>query len=116
MEVNIPIVVQMIRSHLHHFTVARRKGVWEIVQTANAPPATHSLTPREREVLTWAARGKSAWEIGEILHISKRTVDERVQTAVRKLGAANRTQAVAIAVLKHIIGELGGSAIAPRVR
>src|ERR1700720_1895453 len=52
-EVNIPIVVQMIRSHLHHFTVARRKGVWEIVQTADAPPATHSLTPREKEVLTW---------------------------------------------------------------
>src|ERR1700736_3079331 len=87
-EVNIPIIVQMIRSYLHHFTVARRKGVLEIVQTANAPPATHSLTPREREVLTWAARGKSAWEISEILHISKRTVDERVQTVVRKLGAA----------------------------
>jgi LuxR family quorum sensing-dependent transcriptional regulator len=50
-----------------------------------------------------AARGKSAWEIGEILHVSKRTVDEHVQTAVRKRGAANRTQAVAIAVLKQII-------------
>jgi hypothetical protein len=50
-----------------------------------------------------AARGKSAWEIGEILHVSKRTVDEHVQTAVRKLSAANRTQAVAIAVLKQII-------------
>jgi DNA-binding CsgD family transcriptional regulator len=57
-----------------------------------------TLTAREREVLTWIALGKSAWEIGEILSIAKRTVDEHAQTATRKLGAANRTQAVAIAV------------------
>ncbi|HEY1544272.1 MAG TPA: LuxR family transcriptional regulator [Xanthobacteraceae bacterium] len=61
------------------------------------------LTPREREVLTWAARGKSASEIGRALHISKRTVDEHTQTATRKLGAANRTQAVVIALRDRII-------------
>jgi LuxR family quorum sensing-dependent transcriptional regulator len=55
------------------------------------------------EVLTWAARGKSAREIGEILHITKRTVDEHAHNAVRKLGAANRTQAVAIAQRSRII-------------
>jgi LuxR family quorum sensing-dependent transcriptional regulator len=63
----------------------------------------HSLTAREIEVLTWVARGKSAWEIGEILHIAKRTVDEHVQTAVRKLGALNRTHAAAMAVRDGII-------------
>jgi DNA-binding CsgD family transcriptional regulator len=87
----------------HRFAVLRRNGVWAKLQTTEAPTTTHSLTPREVEVLTWAARGKSAWEIGEILHIAKRTVDEHVQTAVRKLGAANRTQAVAIALLNRII-------------
>lgn len=65
--------------------------------------AKHSLTARELEVLTWVARGKSAWEIGEILHIAKRTVDEHVQTAVRKLGAVNRTHAAAMAVRDRII-------------
>ena len=62
-----------------------------------------SLTSREIEVLTWVARGKSAWEIGEILDIAKRTVDEHVQTAVRKIGAANRAHAVALAARDHII-------------
>ena len=62
-----------------------------------------NLTPRECEVLRWVANGKSAWEIGEILEITKRTVDEHVQTAVRKLGAANRTHAVAIALRGGII-------------
>jgi LuxR family quorum sensing-dependent transcriptional regulator len=62
------------------------------------------LTTREREVLAWVAWGKTAWEIGEILSIAKRTVDEHTQTAVRKLGAANRTHAVAIALSQGIIG------------
>jgi LuxR family transcriptional regulator, quorum-sensing system regulator BjaR1 len=61
------------------------------------------LTPREREVLAWVARGKSAWEIGEILDIAKRTVDEHVQSAVRKLRAVNRTHAVALAIRDHVV-------------
>jgi LuxR family quorum sensing-dependent transcriptional regulator len=61
------------------------------------------LTPREIEVLGWVARGKSAWEIGEVLHIAKRTVDEHVRAAVRKLGAVNRTHAVALALRERII-------------
>jgi LuxR family transcriptional regulator, quorum-sensing system regulator BjaR1 len=62
-----------------------------------------SLTPREREVLALVAQGKSAREIGEILRIAKRTVDEHVQAAVRKLSAANRTHAVAIALRDGIV-------------
>jgi DNA-binding CsgD family transcriptional regulator len=87
----------------HAITVVRRNGDWEFVETAGAPTTNHSLTPRELEVLTWVARGKSAWEIGEILDIAKRTVDEHAQTAVRKIGAANRTQAVAMALRGHLI-------------
>ncbi len=61
------------------------------------------LTAREREVLSWIAAGKSAAQISQALRISKRTVDEHSQTAARKLGAANRTQAVAIAMRERII-------------
>jgi LuxR family transcriptional regulator, quorum-sensing system regulator BjaR1 len=67
------------------------------------PDEKPPLTVREREVLAWAADGKSALDIGQILNISKRTVDEHSQTAARKLGASNRTQAVAIALRDHII-------------
>ena len=74
---------------------------------SNARRATgaklYSLTARELEVMTWVASGKSAWEIGEILHIAKRTVDEHVQTAVRKMGAMNRTHAVALAIRDRVI-------------
>jgi DNA-binding CsgD family transcriptional regulator len=99
-------------AHAHQLAVVRRQGRWELLEAADAPTRTHSLTPREREVLTWAARGKSAVEIGGILHITKRTVDEHVQSAIRKLGAANRTQAVAIALRSRLI-EGNSSAQAP---
>jgi LuxR family quorum sensing-dependent transcriptional regulator len=61
-----------------------------------------SLTSREREVLAWSAQGKSAREIGEILCLTKRTIDEHARTAMRKLGATNRTQAVAVAIRQRL--------------
>jgi len=65
--------------------------------------AGRPLTPREREVMAWVAQGKSAWEIGEILHITKRTVQEHVVRVFRKLGATNRAQAVAICIRNRLI-------------
>jgi DNA-binding CsgD family transcriptional regulator len=90
-------------SFAHQFAIARRKGRWEFIDAVKAPAATPSLTPRETEVLTWVAKGKTAREIAELLHIAKRTVDEHVQAATRKLGAANRTQAVAFALQNHLV-------------
>ena len=66
-------------------------------------PTVSHLTSRESEVLLWVANGKAAWEIAEILDIAKRTVDEHVQTAVRKLGATNRPHAVALALRDGLI-------------
>jgi LuxR family quorum sensing-dependent transcriptional regulator len=61
------------------------------------------ITPREREILAWAAEGKSARETGRILKIAKRTVEHHTQSATRKLGAVNRTQAVVFALCNHLI-------------
>jgi DNA-binding CsgD family transcriptional regulator len=97
-------------ARVHQLAVARRKGDWELINPAPAPAGTFSLTPREREVLWWAAEGKSAAQIGKILHITKRTVDEHTKNAARKLGAANRTQAVAIALRERLIGKSPPSA------
>ncbi len=105
---NFPLVTSAVTDVLaaaetHHFAIARRNGVWQIIQATDAPTDMHSLTPRELEVLTWAARGKSALEIGKILYITKRTADVHINNAARKLGAVNRTQAVALALLRHMI-------------
>jgi len=54
-----------------------------------------ALTPREFECLQWACQGKSAWEIGCILGISRRTAGFHLDNAKAKLGVRSICQAVA---------------------
>jgi DNA-binding NarL/FixJ family response regulator len=56
------------------------------------------LTPREREVVTLVAQGRSNREIGELLVISERTAENHVQHALNRLGLRSRAQAAAWAV------------------
>lgn len=63
-----------------------------------------SLTPRELEVLTLLARGSSNKALAEALHISERTVKFHVSAILGKLGASNRTQAVAVATARGLLG------------
>jgi LuxR family transcriptional activator of conjugal transfer of Ti plasmids len=54
------------------------------------------LSPREYECLEWAAKGKSAWDIGCILNISRRTAAFHLDNAKSKLGVRTISQAVAL--------------------
>ncbi|HEX8165338.1 MAG TPA: LuxR family transcriptional regulator [Beijerinckiaceae bacterium] len=62
------------------------------------------LTPREQEVLTWAAAGKCAKDTAQILGITERTVVAHVTNAGAKLGAVTKTHAVAKAIKHRLIG------------
>jgi DNA-binding CsgD family transcriptional regulator len=61
------------------------------------------LSKREIEVLEWAARGKTAWETGQILGLSEKTVYFYLRNAAAKLGVASKTQAVAQAAAGDVI-------------
>ena len=61
------------------------------------------LTDRERDVLSWAARGKTTGEIADILGLKSDTVDVHFRNNLRKLQANNRTQAVAKALVQGLI-------------
>jgi DNA-binding NarL/FixJ family response regulator len=65
--------------------------------------ADESLTPREIEVLGLVASGNRNKEIGARLFISEETVKVHVKHVMDKLGASDRTQAVAIAIRRGII-------------
>jgi LuxR family quorum sensing-dependent transcriptional regulator len=86
---------------LHLMTLYAADRICSLRSAQSAPKPV--LTNRQQEVLTWAAAGKSAWEMGEILNISARTVEEHAQQALQRLGAVNRTQAVAIAIRDRLI-------------
>jgi len=61
------------------------------------------LTSREIEVLRYAAEGNRNRDIGEKLFISEETVKVHIKHIMEKLGASDRTQAVAIALRRGII-------------
>ena len=64
------------------------------------PPSrlsTASLTPRETEVLSWVAKGKTNRDVGEILGMSPRTVNKHLEHVFEKLGVETRSAAAALA-------------------
>lgn len=61
----------------------------------NAQFLVEPLSARELEVICLLARGASNQEIAEELVLALNTVKRHVSNIIAKLGAANRTQAVA---------------------
>lgn len=64
------------------------------------------LTDRQRECLTWAARGKSDWEIAQILGVSHETVIMHLKQARERYGVAKRTLLAVHALFDGSIGFL----------
>jgi DNA-binding NarL/FixJ family response regulator len=56
-----------------------------------------ALTPRETEVLSWLAKGKTNRDIGDILGMSHRTVNKHLEHIFEKLGVETRAAAAALA-------------------
>lgn len=56
-----------------------------------------SLTPRESEVLSWLAKGKTNRDIADILGMSPRTVNKHLEHIFEKLGVETRAAAAALA-------------------
>jgi LuxR family transcriptional regulator, quorum-sensing system regulator SolR len=80
-------------SHLVHGLI----GTTEVQRLMPRPES--ELTSRETEVLRWSAAGKTAEDIGRILGIAERTVTFHITSSLTKLDVANKTQAVAKALL-----------------
>lgn len=88
---------------------ARRVGQGEFGETMlllrrtaesrNAPQQTRdvALTPRETEVLSWLAKGKTNRDIADILGMSPRTVNKHLEHIFEKLGVETRAAAAALA-------------------
>lgn len=53
-----------------------------------------SLTPRQRECLLWAARGKTDWEIGRILAVGEDTVERHLRHARDRYGVDRRSMLI----------------------
>jgi DNA-binding CsgD family transcriptional regulator len=75
-----------------------RRGRLDIgVTAARSADASVVLTPREAEVLSLLAQGRTNRQIGSELYISEKTASVHVSNIIAKLGVSGRTEAVAIA-------------------
>lgn len=101
------LCLELLLPHMH--------STWQRVQVVERelrelpPPqlarqaSGSQITERERQILSWLREGRSNPQIGETLGISALTVKNHVQKILRKLGAANRAQAVAIAISLNLL-------------
>jgi Response regulator len=108
----------------HQFTVARRHGQWEFLETPelkqakreiknlgealvvlSRPFAGHELlTARERIVLAQIVRGASSREAARSLDVSPRTIEFHRANIMQKLGAKNAADLV-----RMVVGSIGHS-------
>jgi len=97
------------RSEIHLMCVQFMEA---FIRLYNVPPEDVSdesglnpdtISQRETDCLHWAARGKTNWEIGQILKISENTVRYHLKKVFVKLGANSRSSAVTIAARAGII-------------
>ncbi len=101
------------------FTAIRQAAEGEIVmppsllqgllaQTAHlharpVTPTRDPLTPREREILTHLARGKSGQDIAAALNITSMTVRTHIRNLLEKFGVHSRLEAVVYALSRGLI-------------
>lgn len=71
-------------------------------QLAEDPPVPE-LTPRQTEILHSITRGLTNADIAKQLGIREDSVKEHVNAIFIKLGAANRSEAITIALRKHLL-------------
>ena len=85
--------------------VVAHKLMQHVAQASQSETAStyEALTGREMEILLQISQGKTNKEIAEELFISERTVKFHVSAILRKLDAANRTEAVKTAVQRGLI-------------
>lgn len=80
------------------------EAVQALVHAASqAPPRSFDLTERELAVLALMVEGLNNTEIAARLTVSPSTVKSHVSNVLSKLGAANRTEAVTLALRNRLV-------------
>ncbi|MBO1752292.1 response regulator transcription factor [Actinotalea sp. BY-33] len=81
----------------------RAEGLAPVLPLRTTAPNGLELTKRELEVLTGMSNGRSNAQIGADLFLSEDTVKTHARRLFRKVGAADRAQAVAIGLRTGLI-------------
>ena len=75
----------------------------EIQQLLTEDPPAEELTPRQLEILESVTRGFTNADIAKQFGLREQSVKEHISAILVKIGAANRSEAVAITMRKHLL-------------
>ena len=89
----------LITAYCNHFYIAYKR----LHEKNDVNPINIVITKKEKEILTWAAAGKSDDEIAIILDISKHTVNMHLRNIFSKMEVNNRVLAVVKALSTGLI-------------
>jgi len=96
--------VEAVAAGRTYFSPAIQQRLAGLVRGAGQPAAgAQALTDREREVLTWLARGLSSREVAEQLAISVRTVETHRANLMHKLGVRSVAVLIQVAIREGIL-------------
>ncbi|HEX7027951.1 MAG TPA: LuxR family transcriptional regulator [Gammaproteobacteria bacterium] len=91
-------------AYLYFLSVQIHETAYRIFSKPNGPVQCLQLSGRQHDCLSWAAEGKTNWEIAQILNLSESTVKMHIAHACQRLGVFNKQQAVAKAISLGLIG------------
>ena len=100
-------IVQAIWSVFQGNSVLPAHVMQKIARGETLQGAFEKLSPREREIVTYVARGLSNRAIGELLGLSENTVRNHLRSILEKLGLDNRVQVATFALQQGIVKKTG---------
>lgn len=92
-----------LRAAIHDVAEGKRHCSAEVEQIMTDDPPVPELSSRQQEILNSIVRGLSNPDIARQLGISLPMVKEHLTSLFAKLGVANRTEAVALALRKQLL-------------
>ena len=75
----------------------------DLLQRACSPEETPALTRKQTEILHYVSRGLTNKDIARLFGITEVGVQKHLKLIFAKVGAANRSEAVTIALRKHLL-------------
>lgn len=94
---------EQLLSAIHTVAEGRESISSEIRHLLADDPPAPELSPRQMEILSALSRGLPTSSIAKMLDISAESVKMHSSILYKKLGVANRTEAVALALRKHLL-------------
>ena len=81
----------------------KRKVASDVERLLQDDPPIKPLTPRQAEILSYVTRGLTNQDIAKAIGIRVDSVGQNLTAIFAKLGAANRAEAITIALRKHLL-------------